>query len=181
MAVRVETERRRGILPQRCFPQPRSGAHSRNCWLPNMPSFNRTRKESLRSPRRRTPASIGIGRLMDDFQLILLPSTVPSSMALPSPEPALCVPVSVPPDEVMTSVLLLRAHGRVHRQLPIPIDRHVGLPSCVRIIHSITVEQNLSALDHIAWLRRSVPDARSVFKSSTSSSPIWSLSIGPSR
>src|SRR5258708_10828722 len=68
-----------------------------NCWLPNIPSFTEPVSESpFTTPE--NASVIGIGRLMDDFQLILLPSTVPSSIGLPSPEPALCVPVSVAPD-----------------------------------------------------------------------------------
>ena len=68
-----------------------------NCWLPNMPSFTEPDRESpFTTPE--NSSVIGIGRLMEDFQLMALPLTVPLSMGLPSPEPALCVPVRVAPE-----------------------------------------------------------------------------------
>src|SRR5258706_621783 len=75
-----------------------------NVCLPNMPS--------LTSPEIVSPSTvpenssvIGMGREIDDFQLMLLPETVPSSIGWPWLEPALCVPVSVAPKEEITSVL----------------------------------------------------------------------------
>ncbi len=63
---------------------------------------------------------IGIGRLIEAFQLTALPLTLPSSMGLPSPEPALCVPVRLAPEAAMTSVLSCEPIGVLMVRFQVP-------------------------------------------------------------